>query len=332
MRILIILISLCFFPKLHAFEINKFSAKFGLHLIADGKPWTFIGTHSIFTNDLWTRQLLVIDNVPGTLAEMQLLKEKDFYILQIPRSKQTFVSLALVGFTEEEIRENITHTSYLKKILNELRPLSPAYAQNEDCPLRASSPFQGLEEIGNLFAQSVTKGATNCFIPLLQGAWDSTGGLATSAWEGLKHLVNDPRNFWSDKVQQLQNLKNFIAEFDTKMREISETFTQLPIETKTMFICSFAGGLGAGALLAILTGGAAASGTLTQMTLFIQKLTQLDRVFALLNKVGKLRSVDPQFIQRLAGGRIGNDLIFQLDLFARYKLPDIITGAMSCIL
>jgi hypothetical protein len=332
MRILIILLIFFSIPKSRAFEISQFSAKFGLSKIAEGKPWTFLGTQAIFTDELWTKQLLLIDNVPGKLASLQLIKENNFIIVQIPRSKETFLSMALVGFSEEEIRNHISQTSYLKKILNELNPLPSAYAQNENCQVRGTSHLMALEEIGTLFANSVTSGATNCLIPLLQGAWDSTGGLAVGAWDGLKHLVNDPKEFWKDKVEQMQNLKAFIAEFDTKMKEMGQTFMRLPAQTKTMFICSFAGGLGAGALLGILSGGAAMSGALAQMTLFIQKLTQLERVFALLDKVGKLRSIDPQFIQRLSNGRVGNDLIFQLDLFARYKLPDIITGAMSCIL
>ena len=313
-----------------AFDEAKFAASLGLELVSEGNPYNFMGINTIYVNDATSRQMLVVSDVPGELKEMRIYKQKGFLIVEIPKSEKSYVSMALVGITEEEVQQNIKTTSVFRKILNELNPLSQAYAG--ECGIQGTASLNGIESLERLYGSSFAKGALSCISKFLQGVWDSTGGQVAGAIEGIKNLVNDPKGFWNKKVQEMKNLGNFIAHFDTKIKEMAVGIANLPSETKAQMICSFVGSLGADAAIAILAGGAGLGRMIFRLEQYVSRIVNMSKVFTLLNRTGKLKSVPMGFYERLSSGKLADSVINNLNTFASHNLTDVVQGAMQCAL
>lgn len=275
--------------------------------------------------------MLVVNNLPGEKEKTEIIKGRGFIVVQIPESKNTYTSMALVGITEKEITQQIQTTSILKTIWRELTPIKRAYG-NADCAVDELPTTGSLQGMDQYFGSTIAKGAMNCMTSFLQGVWDSTGGMVQSAWEGLKDLVNDPEAFWEKKVQQMKNLGNFIANFDTKVKEMATNIANLPSETKTMLICSFIGSLGTDVALAILTGGAAAAAVIIKMERYISKLMKLEKVMSAIAKIGKIKNMPPAFFKRLSSDKVSDKELQNLELFTKHDMPEVAMGAMSCAL
>ena len=320
-----------FATNIFAFDEANFASSLGLEKISEGHPFNFMGINTIYVNDTLGRQLLVVSDVPGELKEMRIIHHKDFFILEIPKSPTSYASMALVGIAEEEIKTHLKTTSVFKTIFRELNPIPRAYSQ--DCSsVYTSSITSSISGIKNYFGGTVAKGAAQCIGSFLQGIWDATGGQIADAWEGIKNLVNDPKEFWDGKVQQFKNLKNFIMNFEVKIKQLATSIANLPDETKTMLICNFVGGIGAGAAVSIISGGAGAAGVMLKIENYVSKIMKLEKVFATLNRVGKLGHMPPSFFQRLTSGKIPDKTLKNLDTFASHGMPDVIQGAMQCAL
>jgi hypothetical protein len=313
-----------------AFDEAQFASSLGLELVSEGHPYNFLGINKIYVNETMTRQMLVVSNVPGELSETKLLKKHDFLILEVPKTSTTYTSMALVGISEDEIKSHIKTTSVWKTIFRELNPFPTAHA--EVCSISGTPTLSGLEDLQKFYGSSVAQGALKCMSSFLQGVWDSTGGLAISAFEGIKSLAKDPGAFWAGKVKELNNLKSFIMDFEVRLKELGASFSDLPAETKTMLICSFVGGIGSGVALSLLTGGAATASVIAKMNAYFSSLLKMDKVLVLMKQTGKLRTMPPEFFQRLPLARIPDSVLDNLSIFARHDLPHLITGAMQCAL
>lgn len=285
----------------------------------------------MYGNDSLSRQMLVMNDVPATLNEMRIIQAKGYLIVEIPKSPSTYVSMALVGITENEIRQKITTTSVWEKLLRELNPLQKAYSTEPDCAY-GTPETPGIGELAAVYGTNFLKGTLKCISNALQGVWDSTGGRVAGFIEGVGNLINDPKGFWDKKVEGMKNMIDFVANFDTKIKEVASGIAQLPAETKVQMACSFIGQLGGDALLVILAGGAGLGSLMFRMEQYVARIVSLEKVFSVMEKAGKIRSIPPTFFDRLSSSRLPPSLLDNLGIFAKHNIPDLIQGAMSCLL
>lgn len=329
-KTLALILFILFSTTVFAFDDEKFARSLGLELVDEGHPYNFLGVTHMYANENLTRQILVVRDVKAELKELRIIKAKDYLILEVPKDEKSYSSMALIGITEEEIRKNMNQSSFIRTIWNHLILFPKAYS--EDCGTGGAISPIGLEALQNFYGSSVARGAMKCMANFFQGVWDSTGGLAQSAIEGIQNLVRDPKQFWDKKVSEAKNMVSFIQHFDTKMKELSVAISNLPSETKTNLICSFIGGIGVDVALGILVGGAGFGKAVLRLEEYLVKIVKLEKVFNLLNKVGKLKNVPPGFLERLSSSKIPNSVLDTLNTFAAHNFPDFIQGTMQCAL
>jgi hypothetical protein len=327
------LISLFISLNIQAFDESKLAASLGLELVLEGHPYNYFGINTIYVNDALNRQMLVVSDVKGELKEMRIFKQKEFLIVEIPKTDTTYTSMALVGIGEEEIKEKIKTTSVWKTILREFNPFPNAYASDNDCgPTGAGINQSSIGSIAAYYGEAFGKGAMKCINNFIQGFWESTGGQLEAMNEGIANLIKDPKAFWDKKVQEFANLKNIIMHLDVKLKEMATSIAGLPAETITMIICTMVGNLGGDALLAAIMGAAGAGKLLFRLEEYIVKLTRLDKVFSYLGKIGSLKSLSPEFIKKLIDGVIPLSTLNSLNIFATRNVPELLLGAMQCAL
>lgn len=310
-----------------ALSEHQFASRFLLEEVSAGKPWNYLGVHSLYSNETLTRKVMVVRNFEGK-KKLEIEAVDDFFILTLPEGENTFRSMAFMGFTRAEIQELLETTSYIKTLLNQFLPIPQAYGHG-GCA--SHNPLlNGLDELGDFFSEGSGRHVMNCLGPLLQGAWESTGGMVAAAASGIQSLVTNPRAFWRARVAQMNNLESFIRNFQSKMGQLAGSLMRLPDAVKATLLCSFAGGLGADALLTILTGGAGAIAVLARVDRYLMKVVRLERVLARLNQLGRLDSISPQFLSSLVTARHADRVIDEINAFHRHGMDDVVTGAMSC--
>jgi hypothetical protein len=329
LRILIGLLLTLFTTKLFAFDEANFAESLGLELVTGGHPYNFLGVNRMYANDSLSRQLLVMTEVPAELKEKRILHAKGYLILEIPLSEKTYISMALVGIDEDEIKRKIVTTSLWQKFWPQLNPLPMAYG-NDDCVVSGTPETPGIEQLSQYYGKSYLKGALSCIGNALSGVVGSTYGRFKDTVEGIQHLITDPIGFWDKKVQGLNNIVEFIKNFDSRIKSLAASISQLPAETKVQMICSFVGNLGGDAILAMLAGGAGLGSVLFRMEAYVMKLVKLENVFSFLNHDGKLRFVPMQFFERLMTSKIPPSMLESMNLFANRRLTEVLQGAMSC--
>src|SRR4051794_20877442 len=97
--------------NLFAFDETKLASSLGLELVSQGNPYNFLGINKLYINDTMSRQMLVVSDVPGELEQTRIFQQADFLIVEIPKSKSNYISMAFVGIAEKEIKEKINTTS-----------------------------------------------------------------------------------------------------------------------------------------------------------------------------------------------------------------------------
>ena len=130
----------------------------------------------------------------------------------------------------------------------------------------------------------------------------------------------------------MQRMWQFFSHFKDQMKKLYAQVTNLPAETITQLMCSFLGGVGAGALVTILSGGAGMGQLLLRVSAYVSKITGLSRVFSLFSSSGKLSSIPTKFYEGIASGRIGERIIDRIDAFARNRMDAMAEGAILCAL
>ncbi len=315
-------------PLLQAFEEEKFAHALGLELVSEGHPYNFFGVHTMYANENLSRQLLLMRDVPGELKELRIIQAKGYLIAELPKSAGTYISMALVGINEDEIRRNLTLTTVWHKLWNQLNPLSQAFGVEDCSTIQGRPTARGLEQLQAFYGSTFVRGSINCITNFSRGVWRSTGGRVGDLIEGIGNLIRDPRAFWDRRVQQVRNLEHFIANFDSTMRSVGSGIARLPIEAKVQMLCGFLGGLGADAAIAILAGGAGLGALMFRVEEYIQRLMSMERVFRVLDRANRIIDIPPDFYARLASSRIPIVMIESLNALATRNIPDLIIGAM----
>lgn len=328
MRFLLLIISLILPLTALAFDEFEVAPKLGLDVGMGGKPWTFLGTTSVFVNEDLSRQMMVVRNATGKLKSVQFIDAPGYLIVNIPEGKETFTSLALVGIPRESILPYLDSVTFSWKNLLTIFPS----AQASVCGTSGMPAIPGLTELTTYFTTGPGAGFARCLMNFAQGAWSATGGVVTNFIQGVGNLLSDPRGFWDGKVAQMRNMWNFVTHFRQSMNGLIQQVQGLTPEIITQMMCGFLGGVGAGIAVALLTGGAGLGPLMARVTSYVTKITGLARVFSLLGSLGRLATIPGRFFEGIASGRIGEAVIDRLDAFARNRMNHLVEGAIQCAL
>lgn len=247
----------------------------------------------------------------------------------IPKAENSYLSMALVGISEEEFQKHLKTTSLWKIFLREISPIQNVYA--EECIIPGQPRAESLESISTYYKTNVPRDSFQCVANGLKGAWNSTGGVILDASEGIKNLFKDPKSFWDRRVKEVQNLVGFIYQFDSKIKSASAALNSLPANIKTQLLCGFVGSMGTSVALGVMTGGPALAKALIQMEEFVRKLVQMDKVFMALHKVGKLKYLDMGFYQRFSSARLPLSTLDNLYYYATNGMTEQLLKALRQI-
>lgn len=326
MRLWLFLLPLFFSLPSWAFDDTKVAQKLNLDTGVTGSPWTFLGTNSVFVNEDFSRQLMVVRNVPGKIGGTQFIEADGYLIVNIPEGKETFTSIAVVGITKDALLPYLDSFSFRKffSLIPEAR------ADVCDTPGMAQTP--GLQALTAFFTTGAGAGFARCLMNFAQGAWSATGGAVGSFIEGVGNLVRDPRGFWNRRVEQMNKMWQFMRHFRSQMSGMMAQVRGLPQETINQIMCGFLGGIGAGAAVALITAGAGIGPLLARVTSYVSKIAGMARVFTLFSSMGRLSSIPGRFYEGIANGRIGENVIDRMDSFARNRMDRMVEGAMRCAL
>lgn len=301
-----------------------------LNLVHQGDPLAYPGVHAIFESQAYSNRFaLLVHSVPGDLSALTLIQAKDYLIIQLPSSSSGhFHSIALSGIPLHEVKNAIAITPPASKRFRFPSLISKAYAADSPCSPNTLSPFpQSMSALAETTNQDYLAMAASCSRMVLQGAWESTGGLVQSVWSGLRNLVTNPRGFWDGKVEQYRAFREFLGEFDTRLQELSASLKQLPPEVLSDLICGFVGGF-AGSFL--LVGGIARYGP--QLSLFMQRLATLSGALLTLQRSGQIRAIPRDFYQALSRGDIGPQQLRTIETYGNQRMAHLTYGSMVCAL
>lgn len=310
--------------------------KLGLNIVSIGKPFTFPGVHRFYTDQGFKRAMMVMENVEGKKEKLTITEFPKYTMVEYPTSENTFNSLAFVNITKTQIETFLSKpegTVYTKidRFLNLLIPRAHAM---ESCEMNTveASMGESLSGIGGFFSSGYFEIASSCLMGILEGMWESTGGMLESAWSGLKSLVKDPKKFWDDKVEQFQKLKDFLMDFEVNMQKMFASFKKLPDETKAQMLCSFVGSIGTDIIITALTAGAGASKLGLSIKNYVGKLVKIEGLLSKLNRLGKLKEIPAKFFDRLSKGLVSEKRLSSIQSLTHNQFDDLAMQLVRCSL
>ena len=310
--------------------------KLGLNIVSIGKPFTFPGVHRFYTDQGFKRAMMVMENVEGKKEKLTITEFPKYTMVEYPTSENTFNSLAFVNITKTQIETFLSKpegTVYTKidRFLNLLIPRAHAMESCEMNTIEASMG-ESLSGIGGFFSSGYFEIASSCLMGILEGMWESTGGMLESAWSGLKSLVKDPKKFWDDKVEQFQKLKDFLMDFEVNMQKMFASFKKLPDETKAQMLCSFVGSIGTDIIITALTAGAGASKLGLSIKNYVGKLVKIEGLLAKLSKLGKLKELPIKFFEKLSKGLVSEKRLSSIQSLTHHEFDDLAMQLVRCSL
>lgn len=321
-----LLITLLFSFSSFAFDEFKFANVVGLKHSLIGQPWTFNGVSSIFVSSDFSRQMMVVNNVPGKLTDVSFVEAEGYLIINVPSSAETFTSIALIGISREAIRPYLVSSFNWKSLFH---ILPTAYASDCRIDVKGNS---SIDDLANFFTKGPGSGFASCLLNFVQGAWSTTGGAVQNFAEGLVGLVSNPKKFWDKKVEQLKRMKTFFNNFQSEMTKLYDQVSNLDANAKTQIMCGFLGGIGGAALTSFIMMGTGLGQLITQVSAYVVRITGLARVFSLLASLGKMAKISEGFFAGIVNGKVSDEVIERLDSFARNRMDSVVEGAIQCAL
>jgi hypothetical protein len=167
---------------------------------------------------------------------------------------------------------------------------------------------------------------------VLEGVWESTGGLVESSWKGLSDLASDPRKFWDDKVEQFKRLKTFLMDFEVNMQKMFASFKNLPDESKAQMLCSFVGSIGTDVLIAVFTAGAGAAKIAASIKTYVNKLIKIESLLNKLTKMGRMSELPATFFEKLSKGLISEKRLTSIQSLSKHDFDDLAMQLVRCSL
>ena len=276
-------------------------------------------------------------NVGGNPPLNQWIKNKNNSLLHFKDKEGVISAVYLLNFEEKlkerfqsTLKETLNSNKIVKSFFNELMPIKLSYASS--CSMTSSMDISGIQTLKNGVAPySLVDGAMDCLMGVLEGIWQSTGGLVQDIGEGLWSLATDPMGFWNSMEEKWKNLKSFLSNFQTEMNKILNSLSKLPTQMKVELICSFIGSIGTDALIAAVTGGAGAAKVMLELKSYLSRVMRLEKFVAAIAKVGKLaESLHPQFLKKLAKGEITEKRLLMIEKYTEADLLGLAKGAAAC--
>ena len=276
-------------------------------------------------------------NVGGNPPLNQWIKNKNNSLIHFKDQEGIISAVYLLNFDDklkdrflETLTETIKSNKIVKTFFNELMPIKIAYAST--CSTTTSMDVSGIQTLKNGVAPySLVDGAMDCLMGVLDGIWQSTGGLVQDIGEGLWSLATDPMGFWNSMEEKWKNLKSFLSNFQSEMNKILHSLSKLPTQMKVELICSFIGSIGTDVLIAAVTGGAGSAKVILELKSYLSRLMRLEKFVAAIAKVGKLtESLHPQFLKKLAKGQITEKKLLMIEKYTEADLLGLAKGAAAC--
>jgi hypothetical protein len=318
------------------FSYEDTAMKLGLNIISIGKPFTFPGVHRFYTDQGFKRAMMVMENVEGKKEKLTITEFPKYTMVEYPTSENTFNSLAFVNITKTQIETFLSKpegTVYTKidRFLNFIIPKAHAM---ESCEMNSLEASMGssLSGVSGFFSSGYFEIASSCLMGILEGMWESTGGMLESAWSGLKHLVRDPKGFWDEKVESFKKLKDFLMDFEVNMQKMFASFKKLPDETKAQMLCSFVGSIGTDIIITALTAGAGAAKLGVSIKNYVGKLVKIEGLLSKLNKLGKLKEIPAKFFDRLSKGLVSEKRLSSIQSLTHNQFDDLAMQLVRCSL
>lgn len=318
------------------FSYEETAMKLGLNIVSVGKPFTFPGVHRFYTDQGFKRAMMVMENVPGKKNQLTITEFPKYTMVEYPVSENSYNSLAFVNISKTQIETFLAKPegeifTKIDRFLNFIIPKAHAV---ESCEMNTVEHSLGssLSNVSGFFSSGYFEIASSCLMGILEGMWESTGGLIESAWSGLKHLASDPKGFWDEKVEQFQKLKDFLMDFEVNMQRMFASFKKLPDETKAQMLCSFVGSIGTDIIITALTAGAGAAKLGLSLKNYVSRLVKIEGLLAKLNRLGKLKDIPAKFYEKISKGLISQKRLNSIQSLTHHEFDDLAMQLVRCSL
>lgn len=318
------------------FSYEDTAIKLGLNIVSIGKPFTFPGVHRFYTDQGFKRAMMVMENVEGKREKLVTTEYDKYTMVEYPVSETTYNSVAFVNISKAQIETYLIPSE--STVYNKLDRfmglfISKAHAA-ESCKVTSidASMGESLSDLKSYFGSEYFQIASSCLMGVLEGIWDSTGGMVVSAWSGLKKLASDPKGFWGEKVGQFNKIKSFLADFQVNMQKMFTSFMNLPDTAKAQMLCSFVSSIGTDVLIGVLVGGANFAKVAESVKSFVTKLMKVETLVARLNRLGRLAELPASFFTKLSKGLISEKRLSAIEIFAKNDYDNLAMQLVRCSL
>ncbi|MBA2403728.1 MAG: hypothetical protein H0V66_03070 [Bdellovibrionales bacterium] len=316
------------------FSYEETATKLGLSIVSIGKPWTFTGVNRFYTDPGFKRAMMVMENVPGVKKDLTISEFARYTLVEYPVSATAYNSLALINVSKNQLQTFIfpPPIKLQDRLETFMQFFIPKAHASEQCEMSGLSSQSGLDGVMDFFSTGYFQIASSCITGILEGIWDSTGGLVSSAWSGLKSLVSDPVKFWDDKVDQFYKLKTFLLDFEVNMQKMFASFKTLPDETKAQMLCSFIGSIGTDIIITVLTAGAGSAKLALSLKNYISKFVKIEGLMSKLSKLGRLSELPAKFFDKLSKGLISERRLSSIQSLSHNQFDDLAMQLVRCSL
>jgi hypothetical protein len=319
---------------------------YGLFPFSTGRgqvPFLFVD--QVFYSANLDRAVFMKAGLGESEPQNQLVRRKDGWVLYSKTSNGIRYGVYFLGWTEEVVSEiaeiiranptlysefEASHRPTRKRTVFD-RVIPSANASS--CAYEESLVAEGGEGSLDTFVNGsgLASGAFACLQGIGEGVWDATGGAIGDLADGVGSLIKDPGKFWDDLVKKWDGLKAFMADFRQNMRNLGQTFVDLPGEVQAKMVCSILGSLGTDALIAVLTAGGGAAKLALSLESYFQKFSKLERFIAGMKRLGDFSFLkDGRFFNALAKGKITPVRLESIDLFSKNGMSHLAKEVALC--
>lgn len=316
------------------FDYEAVASKIGLNVVSIGKPFTYPGVNRFYTDQMFRRAIMVVENVEGVRQKMVVNEFSKYTMIEFPTSANTFTSVALVNIPrvqwETDLVPQETKTTNMQRFMDFF--ISKAHA-DDTCDIAGAENMMGsLDGLGAYYSNGFMKLASSCMMGVLEGVWESTGGMLTSAWKGLKSLASNPKKFWDEKVEEFNKLKSFLLDFEVSMKNLVSGFNNLPDDVKAQMLCSFIGSIGTDILISVLTAGAGTGKLALSLKNYTSKILKIEKLMTKLNKLGKLKEIPSAFFDKISKGLVSEKRLNSIQTLTHHQFDDLAVQLVKCSL
>lgn len=324
------------FGKSNSFPLEEVATRLGLDVVSLGKPFTYPGVNRLYTNQSFSRAMMIVENIKGKRQNVSTTVYPEFILVEYQVTETTYNSVAFVNVSRAELESYVSfhESNILKKIDRFVSLFLPKAHADTSCTTASLESLSGdsLQGLSHFYSSEYFQLASSCFMGVLEGLWDATGGMVESTVAGLKELTSNPKGFWNKKVESFKRLRNFLMEFEISMQKSWTSFKTLPDDVKSQMLCSFIGSIGTDTMIAILTAGGGLSKLAMGLQSFMSKFMKLEKVLSLMKRMGKLDEISPKFYDRVSKGLVSDKRLSAIETLSNNNFDDLSIQLLKCSL